>query len=174
MAELVLAEFETPEALARAIEHAKASGAAEVDAHTPYSTDIVREALGRPRSKLSFAVFAGFATGAGGAYGLEWLLVAYDYPLNVGGRPPHMPFAYVPIAFEMGVLFAAFAAFLGALWLGRLVRLWDPVFEVEGFESASADRFWLSVRHDAPSERTAELTAELEGLGATRVERRTA
>jgi hypothetical protein len=50
-----------------------------------------------------------FAAGLGavaGAYGLQWLLNAYLYPLDAGGRPAHFPLAFVPITFEMGVLFA--------------------------------------------------------------------
>jgi hypothetical protein len=45
----------------------------------------------------------------------------------------------------MGVLAAALTAIFGVLIGGKLLRLWDPVFEVPRFESASIDRFWLRV-----------------------------
>jgi hypothetical protein len=59
-----------------------------------------------------------------------------------------MPLAFVPITFEMGILGASFAAFFGVLWAGRLVRPWHPVFEADGFDSASVDKFWLAVPAD--------------------------
>jgi hypothetical protein len=161
-----MAEFGDAEQLARAIGELSHGGFTQLEAYTPYSTEVVREALGRSRSRLSWLVGAAGIVGASGAYLLQWYLVAYLYPLNVGGRPPHMPLAFVPITFEMGVLAAAFTAFFGVLVGGKLVRLWHPVFEVEGFESASIDRFWLRVRvFDQPGERE-HLESELQRAGA--------
>jgi hypothetical protein len=169
MREGLLAEFTEPEALVSAIRAMRDKGYEELDAYTPYPVEQAEEALHIRRTRLPFFIFAVGLSAAGGAYFLQWFLTAYLYPLNAGGRPPHMPLAYVPITFEMGVLFAAFAAFFGLLARARLVRLWDPVFEVEGFERASIDRFWLAV--DARDARfDAETTArELDELGALRV-----
>lgn len=141
----LLTEFGSPEDLALAARHLRAQGERRLDAYTPYSTEAVREALELEPSPLSRLVFVGAVLGAAGAYFLEWYTTAHLYPLNVGGRPPHMPLPFVPIAFEMGVLLAAFTAFFGVLVGGRLLKLWDPVFEVPGFESVSVDRFWLRV-----------------------------
>jgi hypothetical protein len=167
----LLAEFDGPEALARAV---RAFGGARIpglDAHTPYSTEVVRDALGLPESRLSPWVFGGGVIGAAGAYALEWFLVAHLYPLNVGGRPPHFPLGFVPIAFEMGVLLAAFAGFFGSLAAGRLVKLWDPVFECEGFESASQDGFWLRLGGEALVRAAPDVEGRLRELGARRVQR---
>jgi hypothetical protein len=150
MQRLLLAEFQTPEALAAAIRGLRERGFRRLDAHTPYSTEVVREALALPESRLARRVFAGGMFGATAAYALEWYLNAVSYPLNVGGRPAHMPLAFVPIAFEMGILFAAFTAVFSVFQQAKLARLWDPVFEAEGIESASVDRFWLRVDGDDP------------------------
>lgn len=145
MKKMLLVEFESSQRLAEAVQALRAQGHRGLKAYTPYSTPEVREALALPSSRLPFFVFLAGVTGAGGAYFLQWFLVGYLYPLNVGGRPPHLPLAFVPITFEMGVLLAGIAAFLGVFVLSRLIRLWHPVFEVEAFESASIDRFWLRV-----------------------------
>jgi hypothetical protein len=162
----LLIEFETPGDLARAVRQLRASvqmPGLELDAHTPYSTEEVREALALEPSPLPRIVFVAACLGAGGAYALEWLTTAHWYPVDVGGRPLHMPLAFVPIAFEMGVLAAALASFIGVLVGGKLVKLWDPVFEVPGFEGVSVDRFWLRVTArgelDIPT-----LQAELEAM----------
>jgi len=167
MAELLL-EFEAPEALARAARELQRKGYTGLDAYTPYSTDEVRDALPERSSWIPYLVLTAGLCGAGGAYLLQWYLVAYLYPLDLGGRPPHMPLAFVPITFEMGVLCASFAAFFGVLWAGRLVRPWHPVFEAEGFESTSVDKFWLSVpASDVPEGRQA-LERVVDSLGAER------
>jgi hypothetical protein len=172
VAETLLAEFGDDAALAKAIERVRELGVRKLDAHTPYSTELVRDALGAPPSRLSAAVLAGAVLGAAAAYALEWYLVAHLYPLNVGGRPPHFPLAFVPITFEMGVLFASGTAFAGALFLGRLVRLWAPVFEIPGFERASRDTFWLTLELEPGSAEAASferMSAELGALGALSV-----
>lgn len=168
MAELFLAEFAEPAALARALTTLRERGVEPVDAYTPYSTDAVREALGADRSPLSALVLVAGVAGAALAYGLEWLLVAHLYPLNVGGRSPHLPLSFVPIAFEMGVLAASVTGFVAALGCGRLVRLYDPVFEEPGFESVTQSGFWLRLEPGVARSRS-NLEAELVELGARRV-----
>jgi hypothetical protein len=107
------AEFEEPAELVRAIERIRAAVPVRVEAYTPYPVPEIEQALAARPSRLSTAVLIAGFTGACGAYGLQWLLNAYLYPLNAGGRPPHMPLAFVPITFEMGVLFAGLTALSG-------------------------------------------------------------
>jgi len=92
-----------------------------------------------------------------------------DLPLDIGGRPLHSAPAFIPITFEMTVLCAAATALLSALVLGGLPRLWHPVFEVDGFERATIDRFWLAVDPGDPAIDRARDTAALEAAGALRV-----
>jgi Protein of unknown function (DUF3341) len=165
------AEFSDPEALVRALAPARDVGAVPVEAYAPYPSHALERALGAPRSRLSIAVLAAGLGGAAGAYGLQWLLNAYLYPLDVGGRPAHFPLAFVPITFEMGVLFASLTAFLGVLVGGRLLRLWDPSRDVEGIESATATRCWLELETDASGPALESLTALLRDAGALAVRR---
>jgi ActD protein len=164
MSTSLLLEFDTPEDLAHALRELHARGYQQLDAYTPYSTHVVQEALALRPSRLPRWVFGGAIFGASAAYLLQWYTTAYLYPLNVGARPSHMPLAYVPITFEMGVLCAAFVTFFGVLGLGKLIKLWDPIFAVEGFESVSVDRFWLRVEGWEPADDPAPLLAELEAF----------
>jgi hypothetical protein len=141
--EAVFAEYASMEALLLAIDRLRALGHQELDVRAPYASDELRRALGHRRSLLPWVVLAGGLSGAAVAYVLQWYLVAHLYPLNVGGRPPHMPLAFFIITFEMGVLGAALSGFAAFLWGARLFRLYDPSFEIDGIESASVDRFWL-------------------------------
>jgi hypothetical protein len=164
----LLAEFDTPEALASALRALRDKGYRRLDAHTPYSTEIVRDALELPPSRLPWLVFCGGILGAGLAYLLEWYLNAHLYPYDAGGRPPHMPLAFVPISFEMGVLLASFTAFFLTLVGAKLLRLWHPLFEVEGFERSSIDRFFLRVSADDPKFDVTLTTDELEAFAPRR------
>jgi hypothetical protein len=159
VSQVLLLEFAGSAELAHAARELRSRPGVELDAYTPYSTEEVREALALPPSRLPRLVFAAACLGAGGAYFIEWLTTAHLYPLNVGGRQQHMLLPFIPISFEMGVLLAALTAFIGVLVLGKLVVLWDPVFEVPGFESASVDRFWLRVSGPALDSVRAELDA---------------
>ena len=51
----------------------------------------------------------------------------------------------------MGFLFGALAVFVAFLVAARLVKLWDPINEVPGFESATRDHFWLAIDGDDPA-----------------------
>ena len=164
------AEYENAHALALAIPRVREVGAAPLEAFMPYAAPEVERALSAPPSRLSIAVLAGGLGGAGGAYGLQWLLNAYLYPLDVGGRPPHFPLSFVPITFEMGVLFASFAAIGAVFVLGRLLRLWYRTNEVEGFESATDGRFWLEISAADPAFDLDRTRADLTETGAQRIE----
>jgi hypothetical protein len=165
------AEFDEPETLIRALSAVRAWGPAHVEAYTPYPVPEIERALAARPSRLSYAVFAAGIGAAIGAYALQWLLNAYLYPLNAGGRPTHFPLAFVPITFEMGVLFASLTAFAGVVVGGRLLRLWTIDSEAEGIESASKVHFWLEVVTDASGADLDDLASRLVGAGALAVRR---
>lgn len=156
----LLAEFSSAPDLVRAIQTLRAHGHRHMEAYTPFPVHEVEDALELRRSRLPFVVCAVGLSAAGGAYFLQWLLNAYLYPLNVGGRPPHFPLAFLIITFEMGILFAALTAYFGVLGLGRLIKLWEPVFEAPGFQRATGDRYWLAI-----SERDAHFESARDDLG---------
>lgn len=166
----MMAEFASGDALLAGIRALRDAGVTRFDAFTPYEVPGLQELLGVRRSRLTYiALLVGLAFG-GGAYLLQWWINVVDYPLNIGGRPYHSSPAFIPITFEMTVLFAAAAALISALVLGGLPRLWHPVFEVHGFERATIDRFWLAVGPgDAALDRARD-TAALVAAGALRVE----
>lgn len=140
------AEYADPDALARAVPDVRAWRPTRMEAYLPYPSAAVERALAEPPSRLSRFVLAAGLGAAAGAYGLQWLLNAYLYPLDAGGRPAHFPLAFVPITFEMGVLFASITAVASVIVGGRLLRLWHPSNDVDGMETATATKFWLEAQ----------------------------
>ena len=158
-------EYTDKDALLVAIRVLRARGFTKLEAYSPLPEHDIDEALGAKRSPLSIAAGLGALGGAIGGYFLQWLLVAYLYPIDAGGRPPHMPLAFVIITVEMGFLFGGLAVFFACLAACRLVRLWDPLFEVPGFESATRDGFWLAVDARDPHWDRDELEELVHGTG---------
>jgi hypothetical protein len=164
----VLAEFEIEGALLDAARALRAKGQRRLDIHSPYPLHGADEALDLPRSTVPLVALVAGVTGAVVGYFLQWYTVAYDWPLNVGNRPPHSPPAFIPVTFELGILFAALAIFLGLLFAYfRFPRVHHPVFEVEAFRSASIDALWLSAEVDGKE--AEPLAADLRRMGARHV-----
>ena len=159
----LLAEFDTPDALVRALQLARADGHRIIDAFTPFPLEELPGAfeLARNPVRLVMAV-TGFGAAAA-MYGLQWYSAVYAYPLNSGGRPLHSWPVFTLVPFEFGVLAAAVAGFATMLWSCGLPRLNHPVHDMPQFERASQDRFLLLV---APKDGPAPLRRRLEEAGA--------
>lgn len=165
----LVAEFSTREALHHAVARLRAEGYRDVETFTPVPIPEVDRMLGPRASAVTRVAGTAAAAGVVFGYGLQWLLNAVLYPLDVGGRPPHSLPTFVPITFETGVLFTGIATLFAVLGLSGLPRLWRPVFEIEGFERASIDRWFLLVSADDPRFEWAATTALLDELSPLRV-----
>ncbi len=164
----VLGEFEREHALLEAARALRANGHRSIDLHSPYPLHGADEALGLRRSTVPLVALVAGVTGAVSGYLLQWYVNAFDWAINVGNRPPHAPPAFIPVTFELGVLFASLAIFGGLLFgYFRFPRVHHPVFEVEAFRSASIDGLWLSAEVDGPQ--AEPLAQELRRLGARQV-----
>jgi hypothetical protein len=164
----LLAEFETPDALVAAVRKLRALGYTRLDTFSPYAVLAVEEPLGVRRSRVPVYVLGLGLFGVALAYAIQWYCDAFDYPLDIGGRPLDSIPADVPICFETGILFASLAAFVFAWALCGLPRLHHPMFAVDGFERATLDRFWVGI-DGADPEFDAAVGDELTRLGALRV-----
>jgi len=166
----VVAEFDTHERIVHAARALRVEGYVKVDAHTPYPMRELEDVIGMRRSPIDWVVFPIGMFGAAAAYVLQWWTSAVDYPLNAGGRPPHAVPAFVPITFEMGVLISALAAVITLAVWSKLPALWQPVFEVQGFDRASMDRFFLWISDEDVAFHPTLTPRLLLELGAIRVE----
>src|SRR5262245_63400066 len=113
---LVATRFSSAEALLEAVRIARAEGAEIADAYTPYPVHGLDAALGLPRSRLPIVAFAAGVVGAISAIGFQFYAAAFDWPLNVGGKPANSTLAFVPITFEITVLVAALTVTAAFLW----------------------------------------------------------
>jgi len=120
-----------------------------LDAHTPWPVHGLDQALGLRRSRLPWVTLAAGLTGLLLGTWLQYWASASDWPLNVAGKPFDSLPAFVPVMFELTILFAGVATFV--LCLGRS-RLWPGRRPVRNLPGTTDDQLALVVgRHpDAP------------------------
>lgn len=101
------------------------SGFKKFDAITPFPVHGMEEAIGIKRSFIPWVTFIAGLTG--GSLGLlfTWWTSAVNFPINVGGKPFFSLPAFIPIIFELTILFAALSS-VGALFVVCKLPKVDP------------------------------------------------
>jgi hypothetical protein len=165
----LVAEYETPDDLVRAIGRVREAGLRKIEAYTPYPIEEVSHALHLPKSRLPMLVFGGGLTGCIGGFLLQYWVSVIEYPLNVGGRPLNSWPAFVVPTFEMTILFSALTAVFGMFALCGLPRPYHPLFNAPRFLLASRDKYFLAVEAEDPGFERDGTWRLLEASGATSV-----
>ncbi len=146
----LLAEFDNPNDLVRATRQAYAAGYRKLDAYSPYPVEEAWEAIPHHSNRVPLAVLCGALAGMCAGFGLQtWASTMY-YPMNIGGRPDLSWPSFIPITFELAVLFASFAAVFGMLMMNGLPQPYHPLFNSPRFATASRDRFFLCIEAQDP------------------------
>ncbi len=168
--QVMLAEFDGPEALLDAARVFRDAGYSDFDCHSPYPIHGMNSAMGVRRSSLGFIVGAFALVALSGAFYMQYWMSAVDYKIIISGKPFNSFQAYTPVVFALAVLVSAFAAFLGSMILNRLPRYHHPAFSSDNFAHVTDDGFFMSVESGDPKydpRRTREL---LQSLGGRNVE----
>jgi hypothetical protein len=165
----LLAEFVEPDDLVKAAARIQAEGYADFEAYSPMPVEGLPEAVGFPRSRMPLVVLIGGTVGLVVGYGMQYYLMAINYPLNVGGRPLNSWPSFVPVTFELTVLIAALSAVLGMLAMNGLPRPHHPLFAVPQFDRATQDRFFVCIRATDPKFHEQTTREFLQRLGAKEV-----
>jgi len=166
----VMGAFTNPDDLVEAGRKIRQMGYTKLDAMSPFPVHGIDDAIGVPPSKLGWLVIWFSALGCATAITLIWYVGAINYRLVIGGKP-FFDFSYtIPIAFELTVLFSAFASFLGMWAINGLPRLYHPSFNYSQAHRASDDLFLLTIEAEDPKFDAQECVERLRSLGASDVE----
>ncbi len=166
----VLAEFDDAAAVFHACEGVRDQGYTRWDAHTPFPVHGLDRAMGLKPTVLPWIVFVMGMSGATAGMLLQWWTSAVDYPLVVAGKPLFSWQAFVPIMFELMVLFSALGCLFGLLGLAKLPQFYHSLFRSKRFEQVTDDKFFISIEAEDPKFDQAATAELLRGLGATHVE----
>lgn len=160
----VIGSFDSENAFRHAVETVGALRLGRLQTFTPNCVDQPNAS-----SPLAWISLAGGLIGAAGGFAMQAYANVIAYPLDIGGRPKFSWPAFVPIAFELGVLFAVLSAIVAACIFEGLFRFYDPIDESQSVQRAMIDRWVVAVHVETPQQR-AQLRVALEELGAKEIE----
>lgn len=138
----ILAAFENEHALSGAIDVLREHRFA-YETYTPKPLD--RNPTGSPLPLLMF--IAGMIGFCGFFALLTWVSV-WDLPINIGGRPPFSWPTFVPVTFELGIVCAVAAGFLGYFVINRMPRLYEPIDNCASMGRVMSDLWVVAVETD--------------------------
>lgn len=164
---LLVGVFENEKDTLDAIRLSRRRGFKIVDVYAPYAVHGVEEAMGLEPSRLPWIVFALGVLGAGLKVWFEFWTTAIDWPLNVGGKPFNSLPAFVPVTFEVMVLFAAVGAVVSFFFVCRLFPGKRSEMPVSG---VTDNRFAVVLEETDSRFEPSEVQKMFEGLHAVHVE----
>ena len=103
--------FDDEEVLLNSVKEVRSKDISIKEVYSPFPIHGLDHALGLERTRLAIAAFIYGAIGCALAIWMTYYIMILDWPQNIGGKPSfayylNMP-AFVPIIFEMTVLFSA-------------------------------------------------------------------
>ena len=140
----ILGVYAREEDVLAATSAARESGLKILDVYTPYAVHGLDRAMGLEASRLPWVCFVLGLSGAGLKVWFEYWASAVSWPINVGGKPWNSLPAFVPITFEVMVLFAGVSTVLAFVWVAGL-RPWRRARLVH--PAVTDDRFVLLLEH---------------------------
>lgn len=166
--EFVVGTFSDAGKLVRAAYGARAAKFRIYDAYAPYPVHGLDRAMGIRASLLPRVTAVMCGAGLVLAAMFQFYTAVLDWPLNVGGKPDNSALAFIPISFELTVLFGALAT-VAALFVRA--RLYPGKRERLFFEGVTNNVFALVLRNRGTQD--AERAREfLRATGAGEIEER--
>ena len=154
-------------ALVEAARKVRAAGFRKFDAITPFPVHGLEEAIGIDRSKIPYVTFVAALLGLGSGLALTFWTSAVSWPLNIGGKPFFSGPAFVPIMFELTILFGALFSVAAMLGFCRLPKVDPPIIDPD----LTSHKFALFIPETESNYDAARAEQMLRGLGATEVRR---
>ncbi|HJO15783.1 MAG TPA: DUF3341 domain-containing protein [Phycisphaerales bacterium] len=174
------AQFTSPREIYEAAGKVREAGYRWFDCHVPFPVHGLDKAMGLQYTILPVIVFFAGLTGLCLSIFLQvftnslelnlWAIVpVIGYQLEVSGKPLISAPAFVPVAFELTVLFSALTTVAFMLLLNKLPCLYHPVLKSPKMKRITDDRFVLVIEAKDPNFTRAETQSFLESLGPERI-----
>lgn len=164
-AKYIKAHYTDDDDLLKGIKSLKKEGVNILDVLTPFPVHGLDKALGYRRSWIARVGFIGGAIGAITGFLFQAWVFTKAYPMNIGGKPFFAVPSFIPVTFELTVLFAALAMVFAFLFRSKLGPGADPIIHDERITD---DRFVILVGlgGDASETNVSKLSKALSSAGA--------
>ncbi len=165
-----VAAYDDEEVLFPAVKKVRGSGYKIHDVYTPFAVHGLDEALGLKSTDLHIAGFIYGLCGTSTAVGfISWIYTS-DWPINYGGKPHFALPAWIPITFELTVLFAAVGMTLTMCYLNQIM----PGVKKHVFHPRQSDDLFVMAIELNKHTSEQEVLAFLSATGAKEVNIQTA
>ncbi len=158
----VVGSFDDEAVLFPAVKNVRKAGYKIHDVYTPFPVHGLDHALGLRETSIHTAGFIYAITGTTTALTfISWIFTS-DWPLNIGGKPHFALPAWIPITFELTVLFAAVGMVLTFCYLCQL----SPFVKKHHFSMRSTDDHFVMVIECTDKTNEGELQSFMQKAGA--------
>jgi len=166
----VVGSFNDEAVLFPAVKKVRRAGYKIHDVYTPFPIHGLDKAMGLKDTSLDTAGFIYAITGTATAVGFISWVFTYDWPLNIGGKPHFSLPAWIPITFELTVLFSAVGMVLTFCYLCQMA----PFVKKDHFNLRSTDDLFVMAIECTSKTNENDAVAFLQSLGAmdVKVERK--
>jgi hypothetical protein len=160
-----VAAYDDEEVLFPAVKKVRSSGYKIHDIYTPFAVHGLDEAMGLKGTDLHIAGFIYGLCGTSTAVGfISWIFCS-DWPIIYGGKPHFALPAWIPITFELTVLFAAVGMTLTFCYLNQIM----PGVKKHVFHPRQSDDLFVMAIEINSHMSEQETTAFLKATGAKEV-----
>lgn len=150
--------------LVNAAKKVRDSGVKDVEAIVPFPIHGLDDALGIPLSKIPWVALVFGVLGCTFGLWFTWWVFCVDWPINIGGKPYFSLPAYIPIIFELTILFGALSS-VGALFvLCGLPKVEPPIIDPD----LTSHKFALFIPNGVSGD-AAKLEKLFRDLGASEI-----
>ncbi|MBC7419462.1 MAG: DUF3341 domain-containing protein [Bdellovibrio sp.] len=146
---------------------ARASGFIKFDAISPYPIHGMEEACGIERSSIPYVTFGAGALGLLLSLGLVYYTSVLNWPINVGGKPMFSLPAFIPIMFELTVLFAALCSVGALFYHAKMPKIDPPTID----KDLTSHKFAIFIPENDTGYNEDRITRMMNELGAAEVKK---
>ena len=157
--------FDDEEVLFPAVKNVRKTGYKIHDVYTPFAIHGLDKALGLRETSLHTAGFIYGITGTATALGFISWIFTNDWPMNIGGKPYFALPAWVPIIFELTVLFSSVGMVLTFCYLCQMA----PFVKKHHFHPRATDDLFVMVIELTSKTKEEEAKSYLQSVGAKEV-----
>jgi mono/diheme cytochrome c family protein len=163
--------FSKPEAIIKAASETADAGYTKFDVNTPYPVHGMDKAMQLKPSRLGYITLVFGLSGAVFALVMMYFMMAKDYPMIIGGKPFFALPAFIPVTFELTVLFATLATVIGMItFFFKFPANAHPLHDSAYMKAVSEDKFGLCLEAADPLFTEEKAVAFLQALGAEKIE----
>lgn len=162
--------FDDEKPLLQAVKKLRESKFSIIDVLSPFPVHGMDNALSIKRSRIPVGGFIFGALGAVLAFGFQSWVFTIDYPLIIGGKPYLSAPAFIPITFEVTVLFGGLA--MAAAFLIRSKLKPEITFESVD-ERIMDDHFIILIDSDKEGTSVEKIQSALAGIEIINIKEQT-